>query len=426
MSCSSKTERDEEVPAEAKKEMTATDKKIIGGIDNLIHTNPHIDPDSLAVSVYNLTRGQQVFSFNDTLSVIPASCMKIPTALAALHRYGMNHRLYESLQIRGEMVGDTLRGNLLFVADADPLFESFDELMAQFARTGIRHIDGNIYLLLEMEEPLRAHPTAKAWDIVYHKLPILLRGRRFVTNQLLYSLRLAGVTFHKNTSVNPKQRRYRKVAMVSSRLTDVMVPMLIHSSNIKAEAVLFHADNKAGLLRKGATHYDAETHVTDLFFDKVFFSCAEEDKTVSEGDRTLGGEDRTVDGSVARRSQMHVEDGSGLSPDNRMTARFLVELLRYAYQNEAIRNYFINEALTTPNVPGRTGSFMSRLSRPEYTGRVYSKTGTLTSMGVSSLAGFIKGNNDEWYAYTIIVTGTPIAESKLCQDQIIKMVISPK
>lgn len=412
MSCSSKTERDEEVPAEVKKEMSVTDKKIIGGIDNLIHTNPHIDPDSLAVSVYNLTRGQQVFSFNDTLSVIPASCMKIPTALATLHRYGMNHRFYESLQIRGEMVGDTLRGNLLFVADADPLFESFDELMAQFARTGIRHIDGNIYLALEMEEPLRAHPTAKAWDIVYHKLPILLRGRKFVTNRLLYSLRLAGVTFHKNTSVNPKQRRYRKVAMVSSRLTDVMIPMLIHSSNIKAEAVLFHADNKAGLLRKGATHYDAETHVTDLFFDKVFFSCAEEDKM--------------LDGKVANRSQMHVEDGSGLSPDNRMTARFLVELFRYAYQNEAIRNYFINEALTTPNVPGRTGSFMSRLSRPEYTGRVYSKTGTLTSMGVSSLAGFIKANNDEWYAYTIIVTGTPIVESKLCQDQILKMVISPK
>lgn len=412
MSCSSKTERDEEVPAEVKKEMSATDKKIIGGIDNLIHTNPHIDPDSLAVSVYNLTRGQQVFSFNDTLSVIPASCMKIPTALAVLHRYGMNHRLYESLQIRGEMVGDTLRGNLLFVADADPLFESFDELMAQFARTGIRHIDGNIYLALEMEEPLRAHPTAKAWDIVYHKLPILLRGRRFVTNQLLYSLRLAGVTFHKNTSVNPKQRRYRKVAMVSTKLTDVMIPMLIHSSNIKAEAVLFHADSKAGLLRKGTTHYDAETHVTDLFFDKVFFSCAEEHKT--------------VDASVARRSQMHVEDGSGLSPDNRMTARFLVELLHYAYKNEAIRNYFINEALTTPNVPGRTGSFMSRLSRPEYTGRVYSKTGTLTSMGVSSLAGFIKANNDEWYAYTIILSGTPVAESKLCQDQIIKMVISPK
>lgn len=412
VSCSSKTERGEEVPAEVKKEMSAEDKKIIGGIDNLIHTNPHIDPDSLAVSVYNLTRGQQVFSFNDTLSVIPASCMKIPTALAALHRYGMKHRLYESLQIRGEMVGDTLRGNLLFVADADPLFESFDELMAQFARTGIRHIDGNIYLALEMEDPLRAHPTAKLWDIVYHKLPILLRGRKFVTNQLLYSLRLAGVTFHKNTSVKPKQRRYRKVAMVSTKLTDVMVPMLIHSSNIKAEAVLFHADNKAGLLTKGATHYDAEKHITDLFFDRVFFNTVEENGT--------------LDGSVARRSQMHVADGSGLSPDNRMTARFLVELLHYAYKDEAIRNYFINEALTTPNVPGRTGSFMSRLSRPEYTGRVYSKTGTLTSMGVSSLAGFIKANNDDWYAFTVITSGTPVAESKLCQDQIIKMVISPK
>ena len=92
----------------------------------------------------------------------------------------------------------------------------------------------------------------------------------------------------------------------------------------------------------------------------------------------------------------------------------------------AIRRYFIDEALATPDSGLRRGSLLSRMSRPEYRGKIFCKTGTMTTKGGSSLAGYIHSDDGHWYAFAIINVDSPVAEARIFQDKLCKMMIKAK
>lgn len=380
------------------KELLRDDSIMTARLDSLMNIPNRLDTANIAISVFDLTTDSTVYSMHDTLLVATASCMKITTALAAIHRLGHDYRYETSLLTRGTMKGDTLRGNLLVKASADPLLESFDPLIKKLRQQGIRHIEGNIYYNLEKDDTLRAHPTAKTWDIPYHKLPMLLKGRRFVVRNFTYTLRANGITYHHNDEVKTKGK-YHYVVTYRSKLHDVLSPMLIHSSNIKADAVFYHLNSKAGLNKNNRQDWNGDNYLRHFVGTKL--------------------KDYARDGFV-------INDGSGLSPDNRLTARFLVDMLRYAYDDVTTRDYLINEALASPGIPGRSGSLLTRLSHPNYRNRIFVKTGTLTTIGTSALAGYLKGSDNHWYAFSIVCSDSPVAESRIFQDRVCKMMVAPK
>lgn len=383
-------------------EMLKSDSIIAHRIDSIIRRPQYLDTSKIAISVYNLATQQTIYSRHDNDTLIPASCMKIATALTALERLGMNYRYKEHLLVRGEMKRDTLVGNLLLLADDDPLFESFDGLITKMKQRGIRHVRGNVIVTLAREDTLRAHPTAKAWDIPYHKTPILLRGKKYVERHFLASLRAKGVTIKKDNSVNSllaKGRmgggKYHYVATSSHALRDVITPMLIHSSNIKADALFYHLNYKAGLYPNRRMNWDNPNVITEYL------------KMIPSDDKDI-------------MQKIVVHDGSGLSPENRLTARFLVDILRHAYKDKAVRDYLINEALASPAGGERCGSLMTRMCRPEYKGRLFCKTGTMTTVGASSLSGYIIGQNGNMYVFSIINSDSPVYESRRFQDYVCK------
>ena len=120
-----------------------------------------------------------------------------------------------------------------------------------------------------------------------------------------------------------------------------------------------------------------------------------------------------------------INDGSGLSPENRLTAEFLVQLLEYAYRKEEIFDVLIHESLATPEEGPRSGSLTGRMMEPVFRDRIFAKTGTLTTLGVSSLSGYAQGADGRWFAFSIINEGNPIYNSRLFQDRICKALVSP-
>lgn len=364
-------------------------------LDSLMHSPTRLDTTQIALTVYDLTARRPVYTWRGAELLPPASCMKLPTAIAAVRMLGLGHKYYSSLQVRGQMLGDTLVGNLLLRADDDPLLEDFGPLAAKLRQRGVRHIRGNIYLRLARRDTLRPHPTAKLWDIPYYRTPPLLRGERFVRRQLLYTLAQKGITFRRDATIRPTDR-YRLVATESHRMADVLAPMLIHSSNIKADATLYHIDWRAGLARSGRQEWRAP-HAVEEYWRHA-----------------LAGRADLLEGTVWN-------DGSGLSPDNRLSADLLVEIVRYAWLDKPLRRFLLDEALATPGPGGRSGSLLTRMARREYVGRVYVKTGTLTTIGGSSLAGYIHGHDGHWYAFAVINTESPVAESRLFQDRICRL-----
>lgn len=376
----------------ASKELLHDDKVMHDRLDSLMHQPQRLDTNMIAISVFDATTGQNVYNVRNTELHSPASCMKIATALAAIETLGIDYRYRESIQVRGTMKGDTLIGNMLVHSDDDPLLESFDSLIQQMKNRGIRHVRGNVYFSLARTDTLRPHPSAKVWDIPYWKTPLMLKGQRYVERQFMANLSSRGVSFKRDWSVRPKGQ-YRAVASSSHKLTDVLTPMLIHSSNIKADAVFYHLDYKARLSKNHKIDWDAE-HYLRKYLVKEF-----------------------ADSSIV------INDGSGLSPDNRMSSDFLVALLKRIYSKKHLREYFINEGLASPGIPGRSGSLLTRMSRPEYRNRLYCKTGTQVTIGTSSLAGFIHGYDDHWYIFAIINTDSPVAESRMFQDRVCKLMM---
>lgn len=370
-------------------EIVRCDSIMTRRVDSLMNVPQRLDTSNIAISIYDATSGLTVYRRHAADTLPPASCMKITTAMASLKMLGFDHRYTESIQIRGKMVGDTLRGNLLLRADADPLLEDFNGLLQQVRRRGIGCIDGNVYFDLAKVDTLRPHPSAKYWDIPYGKLSVLLKGKRFVERTFLYSMHINGIAYRRNPNVKV-EGKYKVVAQSSHLLRDVVTPMLIHSSNIKAEAILQHLDWKAGLVTDHRQHWDI-THATERYL-------------------------RSLDIDTCAWKYV-INDGSGLSPHNRLSADYLVELLKVCHKDGQLFDYLINEGLATPGSE-RRGSLLSRFNRPEYFGRIFVKTGTLTTIGASSLSGYIKGKDGHWYIFSIINTDSPVAESRMFQDRL--------
>lgn len=364
-------------------------------LDSLMRQPMRLDTSKIAVCVYDITTQQRVYAFHHAQLLPPASCMKLPTALAALTALGMDHRYSTTIQTRGTMRGDTLVGNVLLRADDDPLVMDFHSLVAQMRQRGIRAVRGNIYYDLARTDTLRPHPTAKSWDIAYHRTPLLLKGKAFIEREFAATLRAEGIAFVADASVQPKER-YRIVAAERHPLRDVISPMLIHSSNIKADALLYHLDRHKHLAADRSQHWQTP-HATELVLAGIF-------------------------GADAMRGFV-INDGSGLSPDNRLTAAFLVDMLCHAYANDAMRRYLMDEALATP-ASERSGSLLSRMSQPQYANRIFCKTGTMTTIGASSLAGYLHAADNHWYAFAIINTDSPVAESRIFQDRLCKMMMN--
>jgi D-alanyl-D-alanine carboxypeptidase len=100
-------------------------------------------------------------------------------------------------------------------------------------------------------------------------------------------------------------------------------------------------------------------------------------------------------------------------------------MLRYVYHDEMLKNYFINEALASP-ASARSGSLLTRMARPEYRDRIFVKTGTLVTKGGSSLSGYLQGRDGHWYIFSIIHEDSPVADARIFQDRLCKMMMGNK
>ncbi|MDO4958444.1 MAG: D-alanyl-D-alanine carboxypeptidase [Prevotellaceae bacterium] len=410
------TEKNGKKPkVEVTPEMRACDEAMARRLDSLMNLPQTLDTSLIAVSVYDVTTESQVYEFHADKSMAPASCMKIATAVAALKTLGMNYHYNVSLQVRGEMDHGTLVGHLLLVADDDPLFTDFTPLVRKLKEKGISKIRGNIYLNLAREDTLKAHPTGKTWDIPYHKAPLLMKGKDRITRQFMATLSACGVSFEKDLSVNSANAkgkygggRYHYVVLSRHDIKEIITPMLIHSSNVKADALFYHLDWKKGILPEKEMVWDRK-HYTEIFWNSIL---SPEDSTKCEYPRKA-------------KPFLAYKDGSGLSPENLLTANTLVDMLRYTWDDKELRDYFIKEALASPGGE-RSGSLKTRMARAEYINRIFVKTGTLVTKGGSSLSGYLQGLDGHWYIFSIIHEDSPVADARIFQDRLCKMMMGKR
>lgn len=114
----------------------------------------------------------------------------------------------------------------------------------------------------------------------------------------------------------------------------------------------------------------------------------------------------------ADRPQMY--SGSGLTPENRLSAQDLVAVLRHQYRNTQTFPAFYGGLV----VPGQAPHARLRLGNDAWRDRVALKTGTLSEpFSVFGTAGYLRKQNGGWIAFAALVNGAsprksvPTAES---------------
>lgn len=183
-------------------------------------------------------------------------------------------------------------------------------------------------------------------------------------------------------------------ALLNDNLTDSQVSVFeVTTGEIPAEAVLIH-EIRSPYLYEIVNVVNQRSH--NLMADHLFLKL--NTKVDSPGDSWTNASFSIVQYWQNRgiNSLARLRDGSGLSPKNLLSSRYLVDLLIYIDKSENSRIFENSLA-----VGGKSGTLARMWQKPEWNGRVTAKSGSME--GVMCYAGFIYTRKNQKLAFAIMV-----------------------
>lgn len=344
---------------------------------------PSLRPaDSGAIAI-DLDSDAVVFERNADTSLAPASNEKLTVTFAALRALGPAYRFPTEVLGRGELHGTTWVGDLYLKGFGDPSLTSagLARLAAALKRQGIDRVEGRI---VGDESWFDAKRTAPGWKAsffvnecsplsalvvdrgIYEK-HVALHPALAAAGRLRQILRRHGITTGPVT-VGDAPAAATVLAQISSApLREIIRFMDRNSDNFTAEMVL----KQLGAVRgTGGTSTAGAAVVVD---------------ELRGGGIPLTG--------------VRIADGSGLSLDDRLTARTLSALL-VSFWNDRAMHAIVWDALP---VAGVSGTLRNRLQTAPARGAVRAKTGTTDE--ASALSGYVRTR----YAFAVLENGDPVS-----------------
>jgi D-alanyl-D-alanine carboxypeptidase/D-alanyl-D-alanine-endopeptidase (penicillin-binding protein 4) len=340
-----------------------------------------VPAESTAV-VVALPSGRVVFSRNAEVALEPASNEKLGVTYAALVELGASYRFPTEVLGEGRRVGGTWQGRLILKGFGDPALTSSDlkRLVGILRRMGIRRVTGGIAGDESAFDSMRVAPgwLASFGGIESPPLSALVvdraaRGTRLVRDPALAAaarfdqlLRAGGIDARGAFKKTASPDAVPLATIYSEPLSEIITFMDHWSDNFTAEMVLkaigYHALG-LGTTRGGA----AITY-------------------------------RVLQTAGIPMAGVHVADGSGLSRDDRATARELSTLL-VKFWNDPTMHNVIWSALP---VAGRPGTLQHRLLDTPHHTQVRGKTGT------TDIASALSGYVGRKFAFVTIENGHPV------------------
>jgi D-alanyl-D-alanine carboxypeptidase/D-alanyl-D-alanine-endopeptidase (penicillin-binding protein 4) len=110
-----------------------------------------------------------------------------------------------------------------------------------------------------------------------------------------------------------------------------------------------------------------------------------------------------------------LDDGCGLSRNNRVSPRAFITLLVGMYRGPHSERF-----RETLSVAGVDGTLAKRLTDDTYRGRVWAKTGSIT--GVRSISGYVRTRSGQWLTFSFLVNKARVSVRTL-QDDLCKILV---
>ncbi len=372
---------------EKEKEEIQIDENLRHTIDSFVTKTPAIG--KVGLMVYDATAQKEVYSLNEDSLMSPASCMKLLTSVATLKKLGRANVHKTRLYVSGKVEDGTLNGDVTLKTQFDPFFncDSLYKLTEALNTMGIKKIEGKVVLDMAVYTRMDHEEHWTIGDLRTRYLGLPLSGGAKLRTEMIYALSRLGIKVKKDDIVYGRLRysKSKQIGEIRTPLCRSINKALKNSSNINAEALLYplgYTKNKNGNFRNNGCLSLRDFVEKELKMD-ADASC-------------------------------RIEDGCGLCPDDKLTARLLVNLLNYVYKK---KNMFreVNNGLPTSGIDG---TLYDRLYAPSVKGKIKAKTGTLTREGgVSSLAGYFYTEDGHLIIFAILNNQCPVMDGRWWQDK---------
>ncbi|MCM1164117.1 MAG: D-alanyl-D-alanine carboxypeptidase/D-alanyl-D-alanine-endopeptidase [Muribaculaceae bacterium] len=379
-----------------------------------------IDTTRTAVWIYDLRWGVDVVKANIDTSLVPASVMKTVTAASLLNLADVSERFNTPVVAEGRISADSvLEGNVVVRTMGDPTIESrhfqgtrgfADSIAAGLKRLGIARVKGDVVVdQSNFQDATTAHGVM-AEDLLW-PYGARLFGANWRDNS--FNLQLPSkvtVPYVPDLSFKVLSRRGRRVKVDRKDGTETFLisgntrrgfsdnfAMPDPSKAMKAEIVktLENAGIKVdgGLIEGAEAEAIIYSHNSPEFGDILRSLMHRSDNLMAEGmlrsivpggsrAEAIAEEEAVWTLAGVSPHGVRIVDGSGLSRDNRLTARFLGEVNKHMLNNEFGRDYID----LFPRA-GLEGTMKYFLSETPLEGRVAMKTGSMK--GVQSYSGYL-------------------------------------
>ena len=391
--------------------------------------------------------------FNADVSMNPASTMKLVTTYAALEMLGPTHQWKTEFYTDGTLSNGILQGNLYLKGGGDPKLnmEKLWLLMRDLRANGVQQITGDLVLDRSFfEQPQLpvfdddGNDKNKPFLVKPDSLMVNLKALRFVARndagKVLISVEppIASIRIDNQVkAVNTKQCtgdvRYNPVTQADGSVLVTVSGQLADGCNSQTYlSLLDHATYTAGAVRaiwkelggsiQGqdrqapvpknakllARAYspdlaeiirDINKYSNNTMAQQLFLSLGAQFRSDADGDDAKAAQ-RVIRQWLAKKGitapHLVMENGSGLSRAERVSAREMAQMLQAAWKSP-----YAAEFISSMPIAGKDGTMRKRLKTTAMNGQAHIKTGTLNT--VRAISGFSRDSNGHTWAVVAIL-----------------------
>lgn len=438
-----------------------------------------IDPNALSlVSIPLTNKKAQPRFYNADVPVNPASTMKLVTTYSALELLGPSFQWKTEFFTDGEVNNGVLTGNLYVKGGGDPKLnmEKLWLLLRDLRANGVKHIKGDLildrshFVLPQLEafdddgedqnKPYLVEPDSLL--INFKAMRIIVRaeasGVKIVTEPPVKNLRIENyVTLEpKGKCVYPDKLTYTSFDTGSNSTLAVSGNLAEGCSAQKYMALLDHPSYAADVIRniweemggtisgknrledvpKDATLLtrsyssdltevirDINKYSNNTMAKQVFLSMGRYYRTPNDADDAAAARRVLAKWLVDKKivaKHLVIENGSGLSRKEQITAREMAAFLQAAWQSP-----YAAEFISSLPIVAMDGTMRNRLKNTGIRGQAHIKTGTLRN--VRAVAGFVRDNQgDAWAIVAIINHDQPWGGAEVLDKALLELYENPE
>lgn len=408
---------------------------------------PSASSTKVGIYIADLQTGEQLYDVNTSARFIPASVTKALTTASALTQRSASDRFTTEIVATGKMADGVVDGNLVVRCVGDPTIDSqyfdstvgfADSIAAALVAMGINEIKGTV-VIDESAVPHNGVPSGWVDEDIVWPYGTGHHGANFSDNTFILSFpsrksqpHVPGLsvshtpgkgslkvdrdrgseTVRTRGTVRPKGESIKLSTPVPSKVMRHAVMQSLESNGVKVGESEAPASENETLVY---THYSPE--LIEILRSLMFRS----DNMMAEAMlRSLApGASR----DAAARSEIDmwelrdidtdgivIEDGSGLSRNDRLTPRFLAEVFVWMASHFKAPEY-----VSLFPKAGLEGTMKGFLRDTPLEGRIAFKTGSMK--GVQSYAGFLLGNDGQpTHVIVVMVNNFTCGRAKLKEE----------